>query len=444
MTSTRTGSTRRPPTAPFPLLTGTLTLGSGSRAARRHLRERYGDAYHVKVVGLGDLVVVSDKDLARQVYRADPTVLHAANAIGPVLGGHSLFSFDEDKHRTQRKMLTPPFTGAALRRHHEIMLDEARREIATWPVGERFASLPSMNAITMRVILRAVYGMNHGGPAFSALAEDLPRFVQVGQALALSTFLQRDFGRFSPGGSLTRFRRKHAAVVDELAEQARHDLDAGRERSDVLSILVAARDADGLPLSRDELVDNLLALVIAGYETTAGTLAWTLERITRHPDLLRRLQVEARSGDSDDLRAATLAEVQRTRPIVQQTLRRAMAPFPLGDYLIDEGQTIVVDARSIHDDAANHERPGDFDPDRYVGSRVDPSTWIPFGGGLRRCIGASFAQAEMDIVLREVLRGVDLAPTTARREPTRFRGVTYSPGRGGEIEVIRHSSPDGG
>lgn len=432
---------REPPEVALPTIVGPLAFGTGNKRAKKALQRRYGDIYSFRLPGVGSVVVIGDADLAKKVYRADPTVLHAANIIGPLLGGHSLFSLDEEDHRLQRKLLMPSFNGAALKKHHSIMREEAQRELSTWTDGSAFASVQSMSRITLRVILRTIYGADYGGPEFAELSRELPKAVRHAQVLAAAPFLRRNLGPWSPGGRQAAFRRKHDQVVDSLVARARRDAAAGVDRSDILSLLLAARTVDGLPLSRDELYDNLLGLVVAGYETTAGTLAWCLERITRDPELLALLQREAREGDTDALRTATIAEVQRVRPIVSETGRVAVQPFTLDEWHIPAGSTIVIEAPYLHDSHRYYDDPSAFDPDRFVHGRIDQSTWIPFGGGVRRCLGAAFAQAEMNIVLESVLQTWDLVPAAAPAERVAFRGVTYAPDGGGRIEVRRRIDP---
>ncbi|GAA1482984.1 cytochrome P450 [Gordonia sinesedis] len=436
MSLTDTAVPSTPPVVPLPTLAGVVIFATGSARAKSIARKRYGDAFGVKLPGLGRCVVIGDVDLIRQCHRADPTVLHAANSIGPVLGGHSLFSLDEDEHLHQRKLLMPSFNGAKLRAHRTIMAEEAVREVATWPVDEEFAVLPSMNRVTINIILRTIFGANYGGEAFLALRDRIPIGVRNGQLLALVPPLRRDLGPRSPGRRHREFRKLFDDVVDGLIDTARADLDAGRERSDILSLLLDAHYDDGTTLSRDDLADNLLALVVAGYETTAGTLAWALERVTRHPELLARLTEEARSG-GDDLRIATITETQRTRPVVPTIARHVIRPFELGPWVLQPGTKVIIEAPFVHDDEDNYDDAMAFEPDRFVGRKVDTTRWIPFGGGVRRCLGAAFAQTEMDVVLHTVLSTIDLEATTAPDEKGDFRGVTYIPGDGGRIRGRR-------
>jgi cytochrome P450 len=429
------------PKIPKPLL-GLLALTDRGNAMRRFGR-RYGDAFFMSLPTLGPSVVVSHPDLVKQVFTAKPDVMAFGedSPLGRVLGPGSLFSLDGAEHLRERRLLLPPFHGERMKSYEAIIEDEARREMATWPEGTEFATLGSFMRITLNSILRAVFGAQ--GPHLRRLADLLPRAVVLGSKLALVPWALRDLGPLSPGGRFARHRREYDRIIDEMIDEALAD-PALEERADVLALLLRAHYEDGSAMSRSAIADELLTLLAAGHETTATTLAWAVERLRRHPRVLERLTAEARDEDGGSaLRIATIHEIQRTRPVIVATSRLVVGDvFELGEWRIPRGHRVVVSVSMIHNDARFFERPAEFDPDRFVDRKPDTYTWVPFGGGTRRCIGAAFAQMEMDVVLRELLREFDLATTAERGERWRSRGVAAAPARGGRAVVSRVAASD--
>src|SRR4051794_869868 len=432
---------RMPPGPPLPrAIQGVLALAAQNKTSDL-LHRRYGDVYTVRLPTLGHAVVVADPELARQVFRADPKVLHAGSQspLRAVLGKHSLLAIDEDYHMSQRRLLLPPFHGERMKGYEAIIADEAEREMATWPADTPFRTLEPFSRITLNAIIRAVFGAQEQD------AEDLrrllPGIVASGSRLAMLPFLHRDLGAWSPWGRFLRLRAEFDAVVDRLLARARADEDL-EERGDVLALLVQARHEDDTPMHRDEIADELLTLLAAGHETTAATLAWAVERLRRHPHDIARLTQEVRDGGSE-LRDATIREVQRVRPTITGAGRQAREPYPLGEWVIPTGTVIMVSAQLIHNDARWYTEPERFDPDRFLGRKPDTYRWIPFGGGIRRCIGAAFAHMEMNIVLRTLLSSFEVAAASDGGEGWRFRGVAFAPRRGGVAVVRRRAQPLG-
>jgi cytochrome P450 len=321
--------------------------------------------------------------------------------------------------------------------YEAIVEEEVMREIAGWPEGVEFATLPSMMHITLNAILRAVFGAE--GAAFDELREALPKAVAVGSRLAiLPKFFRRDFGPRSPGGAMHRYRRRYDEIIDSLIADARND-PAFDERADVLSLMLRARYEDGSAISDRHVADELLTLLTAGHETTATTLAWLVERVRRHPQLLDRLTEEADAGVAE-LQQATIWEVQRTRPVIDGTSRLTLQRMRLGEWVIPEKHVVIVSIAAAHANRDRFENPSVFDPDRFVGSPPDSYTWIPFGGGIRRCIGATFANMEMRVTLRTLLREFTFEPTSAPGEAYHSRGIANAPGDGG-LAVVHRRSP---
>jgi cytochrome P450 family 138 len=410
----------------------------------RRLRERYGSAFMLNVPIFGQALVISDPAEVKQLFMTSPEIADILDInLGLVLGPKSFFAISGDAHRKQRKLLAPPFHGRRLRAYEAIIEEEAVREMAAWPEGREFAMLGPMMRITLNAILRAVFGAD--GAELAELRRLLPAMVKLGSRLVALPIPRTDLGRWSPWGRAHAYRREYDAIIDRLIAAACQDprLD---DREDVLALMLQSRYDDGSVMSRDEISDQLLTLLTAGHETTATTLAWAVERLRRHPTVLRRLADEADAGGSQ-LREATILEIQRVRPVIDGTIRKVRVPgLRLGRWTLPEGQVVLVSIYLIHRDEALFPHALRFDPDRFAGSRPDTYEWMPFGGGVRRCIGAAFAHMEMNVVLRTLLRDFTLEPTTDRGERWHSRGVAYCPAKGGQAVVRRRTrerpSPD--
>jgi len=429
-----------PPGSRSPKLVQSLMSIFAHERGLERQRERYGAMFTAHSIGIGTIVVISDPELIRRAFTADPTVLHAGDRspLRRILGPNSLLGIDEDRHLSQRKLLLPPFHGQRMAGYEAIIEEEANREIDTWPEHTEFRTTEPMMRITLNVILRAVFGAE--GENFDALRELMPSLVTLGSRLALLTFLHRDLGPRSPWGRFLRMRREFDRIVADLIDRARRDPGLP-ERGDVLALLVQATHEDGSPMSFAEIADELLTLLAAGHETTATTLSWTVERLRRHPEVLARLVAEADDGGKA-LREATIKEVQRVRPVIPFTGRFVMEPFELGGYVIPRGVTIGVSMVLTHTDPRLFPQPRRFLPDRFLDEKPDTYSWVPFGGGIRRCIGAAFAHMEMDVVLRTLLRRLELQPTVARSERWHYRGVAFAPADGGLATVRRRPHVD--
>jgi cytochrome P450 len=438
MATATTEPVRLPPTLRLPK----TVQGIGFLTARRQvvaaLRRRYGNAFTVSLPVFGKTVVISDPILVKDLFSTSSDVVGRAKfTLGGVIGPGSTFGLDGDDHLQRRRLLVRPFHGKRMRSYEHIIEEEVMREIATWPEGREFETLRPMLRLTLSAILRAVFGAE--GPALDELRNLLPPAVTLGSRIALlPPTLRRDVGPWSPGGRFLEYRRRYDGVIDSLIAEARAD-PAFEERSDVLALLLQARYEDGEPISDRHIADELLTLLTAGHETTATTLAWTVERLRRHPRLLSRLSDEVEAGGSE-LRQATIWEVQRTRPVVDTTFRGTKTRIRLGDWVIPEGYTVLVSISLAHESDESFPDAADFTPDRFVGAVPDTYTWIPFGGGINRCIGAAFANMEMDVTLRTLLREFRFAPTEAPGERRHDRGVAIAPGRGGRAVVYRRTT----
>ena len=408
-----------------------------SRRGIPQLHARYGDAIAVNLPVFGRSVIISDPAQIKQLFTAKTDVVdNLDNNLGRVLGKGSLFALRGQEHHKQRKLLIPPFHGRRLAAYEQIVEDETVRELASWPEGRPFATQPSMMRITLNAILRAVFGAE--GAEFDELRDLVPRMVNLGSKLAVMAIPTVDWGRWSPWGRFNLMRREYDAIVERLITKAEREgsLD---EREDVLALMLQARYDDGSAMSHASIADQLLTLLSAGHETTATTLAWAVERLRRHPAVLRDLVAEVDEGGSA-LREATILEVQRTRPVIDLTGRQVKVDgFQLGQWTLPKGYTVLVSVVLMHENEAIWPNALAFDPTRFLDAKPDLYRWIPFGGGTRRCLGAAFATMEMHVVLRTMLRDFALQPTTERDERWHSRGIAMAPADGGRAIVRRRA-----
>ena len=413
----------------------------------RRVRDRYGDAFTVNVPVFGRALVISDPAEVRQLFLTSPEIAENVQPnLGRVLGPGSLFALTGERHRRERKLLVPPFHGRRLAAYERIVADETEREMASWPEGHEFATLPSFMRITVNVILRAVFGAE--GENLDSLREQLPPAVKLGAMLATLPAPKVAFG---PWAKMRKYRRSYDATIDQMVADARRDprLEA---RDDVLALMVQARYDDGSAMTSREIADELLALLAAGHETTATTLAWAVERLRRHPEVLATLAAEAEAEAEADAetegagggqgegryREAVITEVQRTRPVIDLVGRHVMAEsLRLGRWTVPRGTNVLVAIALIHENPDLFPDPLTFRPERFTGAKPDLYQWIPFGGGTRRCIGAAFAHMEMNVVLRTMMRDFTLAPASEPGERWRSRGVANAPAKGGLAVVHR-------
>lgn len=394
-------------------------------------RRRYGTVFTIRNTMMGEMVYLADPDAIKTVFAGDPRIFHAGEAnsmLGGLLGDTSVLVVDDDVHRDRRRLMMAPFHRDAVARQADLMADLAAENIAGWPVGRPFPVAPKTSEITLEVILRTVIGASD--PArLAALRDVMPRLLSVGPweslAIAKPTLLSR-----LPWRRLAR----NMAEADRLlyAEIAERRADPNlAERTDALAMLVQSGG-----MSDKELRDQLITLLVAGHDTTATGLAWALERLTRHPEILAKAVAAAEAGNAgDEYLDAIGKETLRIRPVVPDVGRILKEPVEVAGYRLPAGVMVVPSITSVHADPAVYPDPEKFDPDRMVDATLSPTTWFPFGGGNRRCLGAGFAMVEMRIVLREILRRVELSTTTEPGEKTKLKHVIMTPARGGRITV---------
>lgn len=403
------------------------------------LTRRHGDVISMTLPVFGRSVVVADPQLAKQLFAANTDdVGNIQPNLSRVLGSGSVFALDRAEHRRRRKLLTPPFHGKSIKNYERIFEEETLRETESWPQGVEFETLEPMMRITLNAILRAVFGAD--GERLDELREIIPPWVTLGSRLAVLPVPGRNLGRLSPWGRLAEYRRRYDAVVDQLVEDVKAD-PGFDDRDDVLAVLLRSTYEDGSAMSQRDIADELLTLLAAGHETTASTLAWVFERITRHPEVLTALEAEA-GTDDNEYRQATILETQRIRTVIDFAGRHVYSPtFELGEWVIPRGYSITVAIRELHNREQDFPGSAAFDPQRFLGGGRPPLSFLPFGGGTRRCVGAVFANVEMDVVLRTVLRHFVVQTTTAPDEKIHSRGVAYTPKAGGRVVLRRRATP---
>src|SRR4051794_26519598 len=410
------------------------TIGWFSRptALLRRCQARYGDMFSLNIAHEGPWVILTDPDAIKQIFTGDPRLLHAGEGnviLKPMLGSNSVLLLDEKPHMRQRKLMLPPFHGDRMKAYAEIMREVAEREIATWPRGEPFETWPRMQAITLEVIVRTVFGVDRVGDV-ERLRGALEKAIDWGTdpLTALGLFM------FGPEHRVTRWiSRRKLRLVDELVYdeiRRRRDETDLADREDVLSLLLQARHDDGSPMSDAELRDELMTLLVAGHETTATALAWTLERLVRHPHVLERMTDDP---DDDDYLDAVGKESLRLRPITPLVARRTQEPIEIGGRLLPAGVTLAPCIWLVHRNPDVYPEPEAFRPERFLEQPAGTYTWIPFGGGVRRCLGASFAMFEMKQVLRAITRAVSLSPDVPSSEGMRRRAITFTPEKGARV-----------
>jgi cytochrome P450 len=390
-------------------------------------RAVYGDVFTVRLAGVGNYVFVSDPALIKQVFTADPGQLRAGESnwpLMPVLGSRSVLLLDGVEHLRERRLLLPPFHGDRLERYRSMFAEIAARHLERWPRGEPFALLPRLQALTLEAIMRVVFGEDEDARHLARLGGLMTGLATAATRPAtMVPWLRHDFGRFSP---MRRFMQVRAGVDRALFEEIarRHDAGGLEERHDVLSLMLQARHEDGSPMTDEELRDELMTVLVAGHETTTVALSWAFERLLRHPGMYERLATDERWAD------AVVNETLRLRPPLPVVSRRVKEHYQLDGHLIPAGENIAPCIWLTHRRADVYPDPGAFKPERFVDQGPETYSWLPFGGGTRRCIGAAFAQMEMSVVLKTVAERTSLRPADPAPERVGRRAIVLSPKRG--------------
>jgi cytochrome P450 len=400
---------------------------------------RYGDCFTVRYPVFGTGVYVADPQAIKELHTGDQSDLRAGEAnapLGVVLGQRSVLVLDGAEHLRQRRLLLPPFQGSAVKSFRTVIRDVAEREVSQWRAGDRLVLRDRMRALTFDVIARAVFGVEERA-RIERLRDALGKVVDGQLVFLLPSALQRDLGPLSPGGRVAaRLRAADALLYEEIARRrAASDLD---ERTDVLSLLLRARDEDGEPMTDVELRDELMTMLLAGHETTATGLAFAFDLLLRHPAVLTRLRDELTAQDGGDAYLdAVVTETLRLRPIIDANQRHLTQPRTVAGWELPAGIAVYPAIAVVHRREDLYPQAGQFRPERFLDGRTESYAWLPFGGGIRRCIGAALAQAEMAEVIRTVVLNAELRPLRPHPDPVVMRGITLVPRHGVPVEVVR-------
>ncbi len=436
---------RMPPARRLPKLLQTAQFARSPLESNLAARRRFGDVWQTQLLTRDTaFVMTSHPDHVKSLMTAAPgdaPSLTGQSPLRPILGPNSVLTLIGDRHMRQRKLLLPPFHGDAVARYVEMIERVADRELDGWNVGDTFPLAPRMQAVTLEVIMSGVFGIEPGGRRRSPehrLRETIRRFLKASTTPLEPLAELQNFGHAEPRGIMKAVlgvvdRRLYAVI------RARRSAAATEQRHDVLSLLLQARDEEGRPLTDEELRDELMTLVLAGHETTANSLAWTFERLVRTPAAYDRLRELVRGGDAgaDAYIEATIHEGMRVRPVIPAIGRLVKRPWRLGEYVVPAETAVAVSIVALHHREDVYPDPHAFRPERFLDRKPGTYTWVPFGGGIRRCLGATLAMAEQRVVLRAIAARVDLEADRPAPEHPRQRNVTMIPHRGGRITVRR-------
>lgn len=422
-----------PPGPRLPAPLQLLAFWKRPAASLERARQRFGKRFTVRLPFQPPLVILSDPEEIKQLFTAPPDVLHpgeGARLLEPTVGSNSVILLDEAAHLEQRKLMLPAFHGEKMAALTGLMEELTERELESWPAGQPVALHPHLQRLTLEIILRAVFGLEQG-QQLDDLRDTLTRVLAFSESpVSVLPTLQRH-ARWIP--TLKRFQRvltRANELIFELIDERRGADES--DRDDVLGMLLEARHEDGSPMSAQELRDELMTALVAGHETTASQLAWAFERLAREPQAVERLR-----ADGDDYLISTIHEILRLRPVLPNAEPRlTKQPVTIGDHEYPPGVLLLASASLVHHDPAIYPEPHAFRPERFLGKAPGTYTWIPFGGGRRRCLGASFALQEMKIVISAVVERFELNPAGDRPEQTARRSITFSPS-GGATVILR-------
>ncbi len=408
-------------------------LVGGERRMLRLIR-RYGPIMTMPILSLGNVAIVSDPELVKQVFTAAPDVLLGGDGVGPaaaIYGSGSMFVQEEPEHLRRRKLLTPPLHGVALSSYVPIMENSARVAMHSWPVDRPFQMQEAARSLMLDVIVKVIFGVDDPDEV-QRLGRPFERLLNLGVSEQLTVrYALRGLGALRVWPARARANREIDAVVMPLIAARRSD-PRRNEKLDILTLLMSARGDDGDHLSDNEIRDDLITLMLAGHETTATTLAWVFDLLLHHPDALRRAQDEA-IGGGEDFTTAVINETLRMRPPAPFTARVAAQPFPIGDYRIEAGTRIVVHIVAINRNPQTYAHPNEFRPERFLGSRPQTYAWVPFGGGIKRCLGASFSMRELITVLHALLREGEFSAVDEKAERIVRHSIMLAPQRGTRV-----------
>ncbi|HEX8085376.1 MAG TPA: cytochrome P450 [Solirubrobacteraceae bacterium] len=427
-----------PPSPPEPPAIQTMRWLVRPISFLESCRRRFGDAFSVKFLGFQTpMVMISDPEAIQALYSNKDNALPPGRtlALGPVLGERSVLLLEGREHLARRRLMLPPFHGERMRAYEQTVAEVVARDVETWPVGEPFALHPHMQAITLEVILRAVFGVTDPERR-AVLTKSLGGLLgdTASAALQLRVLVARRFGGRDPLEDFGRLLAEIDAVIAAEIADRRED-----PREDILSLLTSARFEDGEPMDDREIRDQLMTLMLAGHETTATGLAWAFDLLLRHPQALSRLVDEIDGGQGDAYVRAVVSESLRLRPVVPIAGRRLTSELRVNGHVLPPGTDVTPAIWLTHTREDRYPEPYAFRPERFLENPPSTYAWIPFGGGVRRCLGASFAEMEMRVALTEILKRRTLRPVEDRPERVARRNVTLSPKNGTLVTARRRS-----
>ena len=433
-----------PPTLGLSPLRQTIRFGSRPLPFLAHAARELGEAFTFRIAGRDDKFILSSHpDHAKALFTAKAAIIPSATAespLRPIVGPSSILTSNGARHMRQRKLLLPPFHGEAIAQYTRQITAVAEREVAGWKVGDDFPLAKRMQAVTLEVIMSGIFGIEgepEPGSSERMLRDETRFFLGVSERPLWSLVELAHTGKLEPRGLLKmvidRIDKSYYRVIAE-----RRAIPEAQRGGDVLSLLLAVTDDDGAELSDEEIRDELISLVLAGHETTANSLAWTFERLVRFPAAHRSLRDAVRGDDrADEWIEATINEGMRVRPVIPLVGRRVRTDWRLGEWIVPKGSIVSSNIVNMHHRPDLYPRPHEFLPERFLGVKPGTYTWIPFGGGTRRCLGAALAMAEQRIVIDTIIRRVDLTYADPEPERERHRNVTLVPRGGGRVVVER-------
>jgi cytochrome P450 len=423
-----------PPCSRMPALFQSLSTLSARRWLLRRWR-RHGDLITLRInagrlASVRNTVLLTRPSHIHQLFSGSPDALYAgeSNAVmAPISGPRAVVLADGAEHARLRKLLLPGFTMVALRGYEDLITELAIAEVTSWPLGVPFRAADRMQALTVQVIFQVVFGVTDPG-LLARLRHPVESVMNTGP-LRLLAFGVRGLRRIPPWRGLAKVRQEFDTLLREVITARRADPNLAR-RKDVLSRLLRTEDT----VSDDDLVDNLVTLLIAGHETTATTMAWLLHQLAHDRELMLRAARAASDGNTAYLEAV-IKETMRIHPVLPFAARSLTEPQVMGGCPIPAGTIVAAAIELTQRDPRNFPCPEQFRPERFLGDGPEPDTWIPFGGGARRCLGAGFAMVEMVVVLREILIRYHVRPGLLKPEPERSRHVSKVPAHGARIVV---------
>jgi cytochrome P450 family 135 len=404
-------------------------------------RKRYGPIFTIRLGPAQNVVMVGTPDLAKQVLTGNPSVLRAGETNGifrPVVGSNSILLLDGDAHMRQRKIMLRGFGASHATEFVEQVREITEKRIAGWEVGQRLKLHDEMEAISFASIMRVVFG-EHTDDSHAELRELIPEMMdRCDSPFTLMPWFRRELAG-TPYARLMKVLDKIDAILFETIAERRAD-PMTQFRDDTVSLLLRAMHEDESPLTDREVRDEVLTMIMAGYETTTSGGAWALERVLRSPEKLDRLVTEIEAGKDDAYLDAVVKETLRSRPVVPVVARHVTEPFELGGYVIPSGSTLMASIYLVHTDPDSYPEPDQFRPERFLQGTPEGAAWIPFGGGVRRCLGARFAELEMKVVLTQVLATAKLRPHGRSAESFKRKRFTFAPD-GGAAAVVEELVP---